>query len=277
VTDFAILNERLTGMLPFELRVDGNADPSAQVAASPGVRAVVDLSALDSASEGVLWCLADNDAVPALQAHARAWQAWGQARETRIEFGGVAAQLATVGRTVRRVAVLSLPCMALVAAISIWARTRRLSLALLSAWVNALPILALVILATALRLPLSIPALLIGAIGMGVAIDDTVHITAETIRRRSVRRALVRCAAPCLASSLVVCACMLLFTASDFAPTAQFGGLMAAAVAAAAAGDLLLLPAAMGQGAGTGANQRIVKQRHESPHAVPSPRLRGEG
>jgi predicted RND superfamily exporter protein len=56
-------------------------------------------------------------------------------------------------------------------------------------------------------------------------------------------RSLVECWVPCVGSSVVVAACMAMFTVSPFRPTAQFGFLMSVGMLLALLSDFFLLPA----------------------------------
>lgn len=244
VRDFRVLDARLTGMLPFQLVVSGDCPLDAILADTPGIRKSLDVTEFVGGPERVYWCLADNDALSNLIAAQPSWQARAAACGSTITWTGVAAQLAGISRTVRRVALLSLPLMVLLAAIVTGVLTRSWRLALIGAWVNALPIFALVVLAAATRWPLGLPALMLGAIAVGMAMDDTIHMAGRLARGESPRRALVRCWRPCAGSTFVVAACLMLFAGSPFQPTAQFGLLLSFAAAVALAGDLLVLPAA---------------------------------
>jgi predicted exporter len=100
------------------------------------------------------------------------------------------------------------------------------------------------VLAGMTRWPLGLPALMVGAIAVGMAIDDTIHVLQGLARGWSPRRTLVRCWRPCAGSTAVAAVCFALFALAPFRPTAQFGILLSAGSIAALAGDLLVLPAA---------------------------------
>lgn len=84
---------------------------------------------------------------------------------------------------------------------------------------------------------------MIGAIAVGMAIDDTVHLVRGLKRRPSIHAVVVECWRPCVGSSLVTAACMALFAFAPFRPTAQFGLMMSIAVIAALVSDFLVFPA----------------------------------
>jgi predicted RND superfamily exporter protein len=244
VRDFRALNTKLTGMLPFRVSVAGGCDAAARLADTPGVRKVVEVSEFDRSANRVYWCFADNDAVLDLMRAAPEWREWARERGCLVRWTGVAAQIAGVVDTITRVAVLSLPLMVLLAAVVVTLLSKNLLLALLSAWINALPVLCLILLTALARWPLGLPALMIGAIGIGMAIDDTIHVVRGLARGWSVRRTLLYCWQPCAGSTVVVAVCLALFACAPFRPTAQFGVLLSLGSLAALAGDLLALPAA---------------------------------
>jgi predicted RND superfamily exporter protein len=242
VRDFKQLNQRLTGMLPFQITAQGPADPQPLLQATPGVRKVINIASFVDADEPVFWCLADNDALPRLAKAQRRWQHWASAHDTTLQWRGVAAQLHETGRLLLTIAAASLPAMAAVAGLAVALVVRRRRLIVAGILVNLAPVAGLVFVAGMLRWPVDLPSLMIGAISIGVAVDDTLHLARSYVRRGSPTRAMVACWRPCAGSSLVAAACMCVFALSPFGPTAQFGVLMAAAILFALAGDLILLP-----------------------------------
>ncbi len=244
--DHVQLDKRLIGMLPFEVAVHGNTDATELLTVTPGVRLVVDVSLLDP-SQGALYLgFADADALGSLIQAQTHWQDWAAREGVELTWSGIAAQLHGVSVGVVRVALTAFPAMVLIAAVAVWfVAGRSLRLALIAAWVNLFPVAVLIVIVGLLGIPLSLPSLMIGAIAVGAAVDDTLHLAAEMRRGRGIRRVLLVCWRPCVGSSLITAACMAMFMLSPFGPTAEFGVLMALAVTAALAGDMLLLPAAV--------------------------------
>ncbi len=246
-SDYEQLNSRLVGMLPFEVQVRGDVDAAEMLAATPGVSLLVDVSLLGppGAGAGSLYLgLADSSALVQLVAAQDDWQGWAEEHNVELIWSGVAAQLHSVSLGVARVAVVSFPVMVLVAGVVTWCiGGRDPRLALIGSAVNLFPVAVTVVVVTLLGWRLSLPSLLIGAIAVGTAIDDTLHIVAAFHRDRDLRRVMFSCWRPCVGSSLITVACMFLFVMSPFRPTAEFGVLMALAVTAALIGDMLLLPA----------------------------------
>lgn len=99
--------------------------------------------------------------------------------------------------------------------------------------------------------PIDVGTMMTASIGLGIAVDDTVHfltwfkrsIDAGLSSAAAVRTAFLRCGAAIVRTTLICGAGLILFTLSDFAPAAQFGRTICLLLAAALVGDLLLLPA----------------------------------
>jgi predicted RND superfamily exporter protein len=90
------------------------------------------------------------------------------------------------------------------------------------------------------------------AVGLGIAVDDTVHfltwfarggIQRGLPRWRSILVAYRRCGAAMLRTTIICTAGMSMYATSSFAPAARFGWTVCVLMAAALVGDLLFLPA----------------------------------
>lgn len=242
VRDYRLLNRELTGMLPFEVTVVGEADPAAMLAATPGVRRVLPVSSLNG--ERHYMGFADNDAMPKLAEAQRGWEAWALERGVRLEWAGVAAQLDHIGRSVQRTVWWAVPGMAVIAGLAAWLIDRRWSSALLSIYVNIFPVAVLTAVILVTGHTVGLTTLVIASLTIGVAIDDTLHLLLARRELGSMSEAMHVCLRPCLCSSLTVAVCMATFALCPFRPTAEFGLLVAFVVLVAAVGDLVLLPAA---------------------------------
>lgn len=243
--DFATINARLTGTLPFQVIVKGAShavDPTEMLRHTPGVRKILNVSTVMPGASATYWGLAGSDAIPALVAAQPAWQSWADANDVVLQWRGVAAQIDATGGILRRAAMMAIPTMALIAALSVGWLTRSVRMAVVGAVVNVLPVGGMVLVAAVAGLSLGLPALMIGAIAIGMALDDTIHLVRAFAQRRSIWRGLLRCQRPCVGSTLVAASCMALFVISPFRPTQQFGTLLAATALIALAIDLLLLP-----------------------------------
>jgi uncharacterized protein len=250
--DYQQLNSRLIGMLPFEVSVsvndkaDAHKDVAAMLAQTPGVRLVVNVSVIDPKADQTYLAFADGSSLSDLVAAQPRWQAWATEHDLKIMWAGVAAQLHEVSVGVSRVAVTAFPVMVLIAGLVVfYTGGRDWRLALIGAVVNIFPIAVLTHVVVILGWRLSLPSLMIGAIAVGIAIDDTLHIVAGLRDGVDIRSVLMRCWRPCVGSSLIAAFCLALFMISPFAPTAEFGLLMALAILSALVGDMILLPAAV--------------------------------
>lgn len=101
--------------------------------------------------------------------------------------------------------------------------------------------------------PLDIATVMVAAVVLGLAVDDTIHTLGHFRRlapRHGARRAVVETlgvTAPAyLLTGVILLAGFGVCALSDFAPIARFGGLSAVGIALAVLGDLVLLPALLG-------------------------------
>ena len=137
-----------------------------------------------------------------------------------------------------------------------------LATALLFAWIaasrrelgaavmtNLVPVMATLILARLLGIPLDASSAMVGAAVLGLAVDNTFHLlhTARVQRHRGPAAARLaasqRVGEAAAVSSCALAAGFGLLAASGFAPTARFGLLVAAGVCVALLADVALLPA----------------------------------
>lgn len=132
-----------------------------------------------------------------------------------------------------------------------WLAMRSLPYALISLVPNLLPILGLFGLMAAWRIPLNIATAMSASVAIGLIFDNTTQLLyryrdarragAET--QDAVRAALMRCAQPMIASSLVVAGGFAVTLWGQMVTTVQFGWLTCATIGLAMLSDLLLLPA----------------------------------
>lgn len=241
VRDNAVLERRLTGMLPFEVIAPRTTDVLPQLMTEPAIRKAIAVPLPKWRSEQVIWCLANNDSLESLNDVFQRWERdspWAD----HLSLRGVAPQLLEVRRQMRRVAALSIPSMLAVAALATGLLARSLRAALAGFLVNLIPVAAIIVIGVAFRWPTQMPTLMVGAIGIGAGIDDAVHVV-WLRRRHSVARSLHICLRACAGSSAVAALCMAAFAISPFGPTAQFGLLMALILTLAAIADMVVLPA----------------------------------
>ncbi len=243
--DFDTLNKRLTGMLPSQVVCQGtqNVDAIPILAASTGMRKVLNITPWVGGGDQTFLCLADNDAVEILARQVPTWQSWGARNGTTLSWHGVAAQIHQSATSIRKLSLESVPSMAVLVCIVVLLLFRRYPLALMAAWVTIVPVVMLIVIAVLFSWKLDPVTLVIGSITTGIAVDDLLHLLTAARRRGSMRRAMIECWRPCVGSSLAAAACFGLFAFSRFQPTAQFGMLMAVATILAMLANQLLLPA----------------------------------
>ena len=101
--------------------------------------------------------------------------------------------------------------------------------------------------------PLDIATVMVAAVVLGLAVDDTIHTLGHFRRlapqhgaRDAVVETLGATAPAYLLTGAILLAGFGVCALSDFAPIARFGGLSAVGIALAVLGDLLLLPALLG-------------------------------
>jgi len=99
--------------------------------------------------------------------------------------------------------------------------------------------------------PIDIGSMMAASIGLGIAVDDTLHYMLWFRREVSLGqrppvamvRALRRCGTAMLQTTLIITLGVLVFMFSSFAPTRRFAMTICILLAAAIVGDLLMLPA----------------------------------
>ena len=127
---------------------------------------------------------------------------------------------------------------------------RSIRLMLLSFTPNLLPIAGLFGVMGIFGIPLDPATVMVAAIAVGIAVDDTLHLLSSwreglrdgVDRGRALRHALEVNGPAMLATTFTACAGFLALGLSDFAPIRYFGLLSAGTMAVAVAADLWLLP-----------------------------------
>lgn len=232
------IDNRLMGTLPSRLVLpEGLSLPAQKLAQLPEVQQVIPQANTDTGQE--VWLLLSLNREPdrlasAVEPYLRGGAAWT----------GPAAQVNALARSVKTTAALSIPIMFILTTAVLWGICRNLFVAAVGSWVCLLPVLALVAIVGVLDLPIGLTALMTGAIALGVAVDDTIHLLMAT-NAHGIIRAWQSCKRPCLHSSLIAAGCALCLVTAPFRPTATFGLLLAASILVAVLADLYVLPAAL--------------------------------
>ena len=128
---------------------------------------------------------------------------------------------------------------------------RSVRLAVLSLFINVLPVAAVLALAAVAGISLNSVTIMVAAVCLGIAVDDSVHFITHwrdermngTDPRHALRRTLDAKTRPILCSSLVLIGVFLIFGLSSFPPVVAFGWLAAGAFAGALISVLVGLPA----------------------------------
>jgi len=244
VRDHRWIEAHVTGTLPFIVESDDATESLLTlIADTPGVRWAVPIDLDSAVGTRAVFALADSASVGRLADAQPGWQRWARDHDTQVRWLGVAAQIHAIGRSVHGTARWALPSMIALTALVVALVDRRAISMVMSMWVNYLPVSVLALWIWATDQAVGIPALVISALAIGLAVDDTLHLMSVRRRCGSMADAVARCRRACAGSSLAMALCLLCFALCPFRPTAQFGLMVAAAVVAALFGDLVLLPA----------------------------------
>ena len=128
---------------------------------------------------------------------------------------------------------------------------RSLPLGLLSMLPNIFPIVVVFGIMGWIRPAIDPGTMMTASIGLGIAVDDTVHFLTWFRRgraegllpRAAVRNAYQHCGKAILRTTIICGAGLAVYGISSFAPAARFGILVSQLLAAAVIGDLVFLPA----------------------------------
>ncbi len=162
-------------------------------------------------------------------------------RLVRAQFGLIETQVNSLGLAVAVVFVC------------IWIGLRSMKLMLLSVAPNMLPIAGLFGSMGLFGIPLDPATVMVAAIAVGIAVDDTLHLLSswrERLRvgddsRGALQSSLEVNTPAMLATAMTACAGFLTLGLSNFAPIRYFGLLSAGTMAVAVLADLWLLPVTM--------------------------------
>jgi hypothetical protein len=157
-------------------------------------------------------------------------------------------------RSQRRSVLWSIGLIALLLAV-LW---RSVGLAVLALAVNVLPVGMLIALQGFAGVPLNSITIMVAAIALGIAVDDTIHFithwrgerAAGADAKEAVRRTLAVKGRPIVATTAILVGMAGVFWVSQFPPVVHFGLLLAAGLAGALVAALGLLPAWLGRNAG---------------------------
>jgi predicted RND superfamily exporter protein len=163
---------------------------------------------------------------------------------------GTYVELLETQRRLLRTLGLSLVVSVLTITLVLWVLLGRLRVALVALVPNLWPVVLVLGAMGWFGIPLDVATVLVGAVVLGIAVDDSLHLLGGVRQRRhlmsSVAAVVETVAATTPAFLLTGLVLVLGFGVcgfSQFLPTARFGLLAAAAIALAVVADLFLLPA----------------------------------
>ena len=133
---------------------------------------------------------------------------------------------------------------------------RSVGLAALALAVNLLPVGMIIALQGVAGVPLNSITIMVAAIALGVAVDDTIHFITHWRDERqagaspaeATRSALRVKGRPIVATTIILVGMMMVFWVSVFPPVVHFGLLLAVGLGGALLSALVLLPVWLGQG-----------------------------
>jgi len=128
------------------------------------------------------------------------------------------------------------------------------ALAVLALAVNLLPVGLIIALQGFAGVPLNSVTIMVAAIALGIAVDDTIHFITHwrdemmggASASEAARRAMVVKGRPIVATTAILVGMMGVFWVSSFPPVVHFGLLLAVGLVGALVSALVLLPAWLG-------------------------------
>jgi len=132
---------------------------------------------------------------------------------------------------------------------------RSVALAVVALAVNLLPVGLIIALQGFADVPLNSVTIMVAAIALGIAVDDTIHFITHwreemvggASARGAVRQAMVVKGRPIVATTAILVGMMGVFWVSSFPPVVHFGLLLAVGLVGALVAALVLLPAWLGR------------------------------
>ncbi len=166
------------------------------------------------------------------------------------ELTGTYVELLETQRRLLETLGLSLVLSVVTIALLLWVLLGQLRMALIALAPNVWPVVLVLGAMGWFGIPLDVATVLVGAVVLGIAVDDSLHLLAGVRQRRRqmpLRAAVTESVAATTPAFLLTGLVLVLGFAvcgfSQFLPTARFGALAAAAIALAVVADLFLLPA----------------------------------
>jgi uncharacterized protein len=169
----------------------------------------------------------------------------------KIEFTGRDVLYTNMGNNITESLIGSLGFDVLVIIPLLLLMFRSVTASVVSVFANVGPLIIVLGLMGAFGIMLDVGTLMVAALGLGIAVDDTVHLLSHYFKyRRQGKRAddaaigtMAHIGTPAAATTLTLMCSFLVFLAADFQPNFYFGILISVVVALALLADLTLTPA----------------------------------
>lgn len=211
-----------------------------------------DLVSADRTAANILVRVDNNGSAQILDvaAFAESWWLANGPAETDATSTGVMFEFARAQDSIAWGQILGLSVALVAIAVILVATFREAGLAFSTFLPNAVPLLFIYGAMGTLDIPLDAGTVLVGSLALGIAVDDTIHVTFAFIKREGVTERQNRLAAalahalPAITyTTLVVGAAFLILALSDFTFVRNLGVLMASVMTICLIADISLLPA----------------------------------
>ena len=211
-----------------------------------------DLVSADRTAANILVRVDNNGSAQILDVaeFAESWWLANGPPETEATSTGVMFEFARAQDSIAWGQILGLAAALVAIAVILVATFRDAGLALATFLPNAVPLLFIYGAMGTFGIPLDAGTVLVGSLALGIAVDDTIHVTfafverADQLERQNRLAAALAHALPAITyTTLVVGAAFLLLALSDFTFVRNLGVLMASVMSACLIADISLLPA----------------------------------
>ena len=177
----------------------------------------------------------------------------GQRPGVSVVYSGTLPLLGAAHKAILRDLIASLGVSMLSACVILTLGLRSIRLGIVSVLPNLFPVVVVFGTLGGLHLSIDVGTMMTAAVGLGIAVDNTVHfltwfrrgLYGGRTRRQAIQFAYEHCGAAMFRTTAICSAGLLVYTMASFAPAARFGGVLCVLLLAALLGDLLFLPATL--------------------------------
>jgi len=180
-------------------------------------------------------------------------QAWAAANlhHVKVEFTGRDVLYTNMGNNITESLIGSLGFDVLTILPMLLLMFRSVTASVVSVFVNVGPLVIVLGLMAIAGVMLDVGTLMVAALGLGIAVDDTVHLLAHYFRYRregqpadeAATRTMASIGTPAAVTTLTLMCAFLIFLGADFRPNYYFGILISIVIGLALLADLTLTPA----------------------------------